>query len=138
MLPNAGRRNHEEIVMTKKSWAKLGMVLLLVGCAAQWPATGGDTRAGWDGKFVPLSAEATKEIAGQFGGVPPKAILAINNEGKVVVFQPDGTQLAFAKFPLEVGNLVAPPQNITIIGTSHSPVVQHICVTTISGVLICF
>jgi hypothetical protein len=136
-------RNQQETVMLKTHWAKAALVLGLVGCAI---ATGGDykgqlPRAAWDGKFVALSPEASKELANAFGGRLPKAILGVDNEGKIVVYQPSGGELAPLapeRFPVPVGDLLEPPLNITLIGTQHSPGKYHICIPLAGGGIWCF
>src|SRR5215831_11374928 len=98
--------------MTKKSWVKVAILGLLVGCAAQWPATGGERgdlpKQGWDGTIVTLSPEATKELAAAFGGQAPKAFVGLNDAGKLVVYQPAGSKLARLKLPAPVGDLWEP------------------------------
>ena len=129
--------------MTKGSWMKIGIVGLLVGCAVQGPATGGDTRgdlpkAAWDGKYVQLSAEATKELAAAFGGQAPKAFVGINDAGKIVVYTPFESKVSRTVFPVSVGDLWEPPLNITLVTTTKSPPVTRICIPLISGGVWCF
>lgn len=130
--------------MTKRSWIKITVLLSLVGCAAQWPATGGERpvgdlpKQGWDGTIVTLSPEATKELAAAFGGQAPKAFVGLNDAGKLVVYQPSGSKLARAKFPVPVGDLWEPPQSLTLVTTTQSPPVTRFCIPLAGGGIWCF
>jgi hypothetical protein len=120
--------------MKKMTLVRLMAATLLFGCA-----TGLTTD---DKELVSLSPAATAELAKPFGSSPPKIVLAINSEGKVVAFKPEGTKLrkVFDRQSdrLLVGNLVGPPRTITIQVTDRSPDRVLVCESTFGGAMYCW
>jgi hypothetical protein len=95
-----------------------GTALFLFGCASF---------ADRNEDVIRLSPEATAELARGFGGSPPKHVLAINNDGRVVHVLPHGVDLPEITFPRQVGKILEPPKAITIVHTSDSPGVTYVC-----------